>query len=172
MTTIQERHLADQDDADRYADRYAQRNGHVAEMATEIERLRQKYNALRAEYDGLRVEWGEALETIRLLKAGREERDATIERVRVLVADRMDLASSRIRAALDAPTEPAPELEVTPDAPSPRLIQAGDHVYVWRESDVVDGTVHPLAHGVYVPHDVNPVTYAFTVNGACKGCQP
>jgi uncharacterized coiled-coil DUF342 family protein len=78
MSTVQERHEADQDDADRYAQFRAVRRtsprAHIHELTTEIDRL-------RSEYDGLRVEWGEALETIRLLKAGREERDATIERL-------------------------------------------------------------------------------------------
>ena len=137
MTTPEERHEADQDDADRYARTsvmLTSQRAHIAELNAEVERLRVKYNA--------------ALVTIERRTYDRNHPYGDV-----------------------APTEPAPDLEVTPDAPSPRLIQAGDHVYVWRESDVVDGMVHPLGHGVYVPHDVNPETYAFTVNGICKGCQ-
>jgi hypothetical protein len=70
MTTPEERHEADQDDADRYARTsvlLTSQRAHVAELKTEVERLRVKYNA--------------ALDKILALEAGREERDATIERL-------------------------------------------------------------------------------------------
>lgn len=48
------------------------------------------------------------------------ERDATIERVRALCdEDEASVATGRIRAALDAPTDPAPKLERESDAPTP-----------------------------------------------------
>lgn len=176
MTTLTERHEADQDDSDRYVLTSAPcmpcQRKRTAELTAEIwasshapsGKAKCSCGSPRdPNCDGPEqdcpehgdVRWysswlAQACEEIERMRATIAERDATIERVRALVAEPgCHPRTDRIRAALDTPTQPAPDLEVTPDAPSPRLIQAGDHVYVWRESDVTDGMVRPLAHGVY-----------------------
>jgi hypothetical protein len=111
MTTPQERQQADQDDADRFAHRsvmLTSQRAHIADLKAEIEQLRV------------------FLDQTEDLVAQNDELRAALTRVEDLCSDGEDrrdwIAASKIRDALEslyAPTQPVPDLELPPRAPSP-----------------------------------------------------
>jgi hypothetical protein len=71
------------------------------------------------------------------------QRDAAIDDVERLQAERGEAWRTIARMTLDAQTDP--EAEPDPDLEREVPQPPAGYIYVWRPTDVVDGIVHPLA---------------------------